>query len=319
MKSNPAHLNRVVIIGCGHVGSTSAYSLLLNGTVEELVLVDKDGDKLLGEVMDLQHAVPLARPVRIWAGDYEDAATAEIVVIAAGVGTVPCESRLDLLGRNAAVIREIVRNVMNVGFDGIILMTTNPVDILAQIAQEESGLPFGRVIGSGTVLDTARLRVSLGEKLGVEARSVHAYIVGEHGNSEVATWCAARVGGQPLVDFCDPNCPDFPQMLESVRKAAPEIVKRKGYTSFAVASCVNRICEAILRDERTILPVSVMTAGQYGIEDVYLSLPCVIGRSGVEKIVELPLDNEERKGLIASADLLKRTLENLKKDAAQVR
>lgn len=318
MKSNPAHLNRVVIIGCGHVGSTSAYSLLLNGTVEEIVLVDKDGDKLLGEVMDLQHAVPLARPVRIWAGDYRDAATAGIVVIAAGVGTVPGELRLDLLGRNAAVIREIVQNLMNVGFDGIILMTTNPVDILAQIAQAESGLPFEKVIGSGTVLDTARLRVSLGEKLGVEARSVHAYIVGEHGNSEVATWCAARVGGQPLVDFCDPNCPDFPQMLESVRQAAPEIVKRKGYTSFAVASCVNRICEAILRDERTILPVSVMTAGQYGIEDVYLSLPCVIGRSGVEKIVELPLDNEERKGLIASADLLKRTLENLKKDAAQV-
>ena len=316
MKSNPAHLNRVVIIGCGHVGSTSAYSLLINGTVEELVLVDQDGDKLLGEVMDLRHAVPLARPVRIWAGNYEDAKIADVAVIAAGAGTIPGESRLNLLGRNAAVIREIVQNLINAGFDGIILMTTNPVDILAQIAQEESGLPFRKVIGSGTVLDTARLRVLLGEELGVEARSVHAYIVGEHGNSEVATWCAARVGGSPLVDFCNPNCPDFPQMLESVRKAAPEIVKRKGYTSFAVASCVNRICEAILRDERTILPVSTMTDGQYGIEGVYLSLPCVVGQNGVEKIVELPLDDEERKGLIASADLLKLTFAELKNKAA---
>lgn len=267
--------------------------------------------------MDLQHAVPLARPVRIWAGDYRDAATAQIVVIAAGAGTVPGESRLDLLGRNAVVIREIIGELKGVDFGGIILMTTNPVDILAQIAQEESGLPAGKVIGSGTVLDTARLRVLLGEEMGVEARSVHAYIVGEHGNSEVATWCAARVGGAPLVDFCQPACPDFPQMLESVRRAAPEIVRRKGYTSFAVAACVNRICEAILRNKRAILPVSVKTGGQYGIEEVYLSLPAVVGREGVEKIVELPLDEEERKGLIASAELLKNTLAELKSETVR--
>ena len=308
MKTKAAHLNRIAIIGCGHVGATSAYSLLINGTVEETVLLDRDGEKLLGEVMDLQHAVPLASPVRIWAGDYKDAATADIVIIAAGVGSKPGETRLDLLGRNAVVIREIVQKLMRVNFDGIVLMTTNPVDVLAQIAQEESGLPPARVIGSGTVLDTARLRFLLGEELGVEARSVHAYIVGEHGNSEVATWSAARVGGAPLVDFCQPNCPDFPKMLERVRQAAPEIVRRKGFTSFAIASCVNRISQAILRDERTILPVSTMTGGQYGIDGVYLSLPCVVGRDGVEKIVELPLDDKERKGLQASADLLKRTL-----------
>lgn len=316
MKRKAAHLNRVAIIGCGHVGATSAYSLLINGTVEELVLLDRDGELLRGEVMDLQHAVPLASPVRIWAGDYEDAATADIVVIAAGVGSKPGETRLDLLGRNAVVIREIVKELLRVNFDGIILMTTNPVDVLAQIAQEESGLPPARVIGSGTVLDTARLRFLLGEELGVEARSVHAYIVGEHGNSEVATWSAARVGGAPLVDFCQPQCPDFPKMLETVRQAAPEIVKRKGYTSFAVASCVNRISQAILRDERTILPVSTMTGGQYGIDGVYLSLPCVVGRDGVGKIVELPLDDIERTGLLASADLLKRTLAELKNRAA---
>lgn len=309
-KQNTA-LNRVVIIGCGHVGATSAYSLLINGVVEELVLIDKDSNSLLGEVMDLQHAVPLSRPVRIWAGDYSEAAEADIVVIAAGVGSKPGETRLDLLGRNAVVVREIMQELKQVNFDGIILMTTNPVDILAQIAQAESGLPVQKVIGSGTVLDTARLRAMLGEELGVEARSVHAYIIGEHGNSEVATWCAARVGGVPLTEFCQPNCPDFPRILERVRDAAPEIIQHKGYTSFAIASCVTRICEAILRDERTILPVSTMTSGQYGISGVYLSLPCVVGRGGVERVIELPLDTAEREGLLASAALLTRTLDSL--------
>lgn len=288
----------------------------MNGTVEELVIVDKDSEKLRGEVMDLQHAVPLASPARVWAGDYEDAASADIVVIAAGVGSNPGETRLDLLDRNAVVIREIVQKLKRFNFDGIILMTTNPVDILAQIAQEESDLPSAKVIGSGTVLDTARLRFLLGEKLGVEAGSVHAYIIGEHGNSEIATWFAARVGDAPLADFCQPNRLDYPKILESVRQAAPEIVKRKGYTSFAVASCINRICAAILRDERTILPVSTMTGGQYGIDGIYLSLPCVVGRDGVGKIVELPLDNIEREGLLASADLLKQTLIELKNQAA---
>lgn len=310
-------LNRVAIIGCGHVGATSAYSLLQNGITEELVLIDKDQNHLLGEVMDLQHAVPLARPVHIWAGGYEDAATADIAVIAAGVGSKPGETRLDLLGRNVIVVREIMRELKAVGFAGIVLMTTNPVDILAQIAQEESGLPVEKVISSGTVLDTARLRAMLGEQIGVEARSVHAYILGEHGQSEIATWCAARVGGVSLAEFCQPNCPDFPNVLERVRDAAPEIIRHKGYTSFAIASCVTRICEAILRDERTILPVSTMTKGQYGISDVYLSLPSVVGRGGVERVIELPLDHSEREGLIASANLLKKTLGELRNKVQQ--
>jgi len=317
MKIKASHLNRVAIIGCGHVGATSAYALLMNGTVEEIVILDRDGERLRGEVMDLQHAASLARPAKIRAGDYEDVRTADIVIIAAGVGSQPGETRLDLLGRNAVVIREIVRELTRIDFDGIILMTTNPVDVLAQIAQAESGLPPARVIGSGTVLDTARLRFLLGAELDVEAHSIHAYILGEHGDSEVATWSAARVGGSPLADFCQPRCPDFPKILESVRQAAPEIVRRKGYTSFAVASCVNRICTAILRDERTILPVSTMTGGQYGIDGIYLSLPCVVGRNGVGKIVELPLDDAELKGLLASADLLRRTLIELKNKAAQ--
>ncbi len=306
--------NRVAIIGCGHVGATSAYALLMNGFVEELILIDKDCDKLLGEVMDLQHAVPLAHQTSIRQGNLEDAAAADIVVIAAGVSTYSGETRLDLLSRNIAVIREIIGELKRYKFDGIILMITNPVDILAQIAQEESGLPASRVIGSGTVLDTARLRAMLSDKLQIEGRSIHAYIIGEHGESEVATWCAARIGGAPLIDFCTPDCPDFDKMLEAVRNSAPEIVRRKGYTSFAVGTCVNRICEAILRDERTILPLSVMTDGQYGISGVYLSLPCVVGREGIEKIVELPLSDDEKRGLLTSAAILKTTYETLKKE-----
>jgi L-lactate dehydrogenase len=309
-----AKKNRVAIIGCGHVGATSAYSLLMNGLVEELVLIDKDGGKLLGEVMDLRHAVPLAHPALVHKGNYREAAKADIVVIAAGVSTQPGETRLDLLSRNITVVREIVRKLKRHKFDGILLMITNPVDILARVAQEESGLPPARVIGSGTVLDTARLRSMLSEKLQIEGRAIHAYVIGEHGESEVATWCAARIGGAPLVDFCTPDCPDFELMLEAVRASAPEIVRHKGYTSFAAGSCVNRICEAILRDERTILPVSAMTSGQYGIAGVYLSLPCVVGRKGVEKIVELPLSEQERKGLLKSAAILNTTYETLKEE-----
>jgi L-lactate dehydrogenase len=309
------NLNRIAIIGCGHVGTTSAYSLLLSGTAEELVLIDKDKDRLIGEAMDLQHSVPLTRPVRIWAGTYADAATADIVVITAGAASSPGETRLDLLDRNVAVIREIMLELSAVNFDGIVLMTTNPVDILAQVAQEESSLPPEKVIGTGTVLDTARLKAMLGEELGVEARSVHAYMIGEHGNSEVAAWDAARIGGVPLADFCKTNCPDFDKLLERVRNAAPEIVKHKGYTSFAIASCVTKICEAILHDEHTILPVSTMLTGQYKIEGVYLSLPCVIGREGVERIIELPLNQSEHQGLQDSAALLKQTLENMKNKA----
>lgn len=304
--------DRIAIIGTGHVGATSAYALVMRGLAREIVLVDLNTEHAEGEAMDLQHAVPLARPVRVWAGDYGDAARASIVVMTAGVNGRPGESRLDLLGRNVVVVRDCMRQLMTEGFDGVVLMTTNPVDVLAQVAQAESGLPIPRVLGSGTVLDTARLRAIVGEALGVEARSVHAYIIGEHGDSEVAAWSSARVAGLPIEDFCAPDAyPDFDELLRRVRRAAPEIIERKGYTSFAIASCVARICEAVLRDERTILPVSTMTSGQYGIEGVYLSLPCVIGQRGIERVIELPLSVSERDGLRASAEVLRRTLKSV--------
>ncbi len=316
MDERPVKNHCVAIIGCGHVGATSAYSLLMNGTVKDLVLIDKNSDKLLGEVMDLQHSVPLTHPVRVRAGGYEEAAKAEIAVIAAGVSCEENETRLDLLDRNVETVREIVGELVKHGFAGIILMITNPVDVLTQIAQEESGFPASRVIGSGTVLDTARLRAMLSSELNIEGRSIHAYIIGEHGESEVATWCAARIGGAPLVEFCRPDCPDFGKMLVAVKRSAPEIVRHKGYTSFAVGTCVNRICEAILRDERTILPISALTGGQYGISGVYLSLPCVIGRAGVERIVELPLSEDEKNGLCEAATILRKTYASLREKAA---
>jgi L-lactate dehydrogenase len=307
------YLNRIAVVGCGHVGATSAYALITGGVAREVVLIDRNRVLAEGEAMDLQHAVPLARPVRVWAGDYEDVAQAAIAVIAAGVGSRPGETRLDLLGRNVSVVRQCMRHLLAAGFDGIVLITTNPVDVLSQIAQEESGLLVERVIGSGTVLDTARLRAMLGERLGLEARSIHAHIIGEHGDSEIAAWSSAHVAGAPLKDYCASvgEYPDFGELLRCVRRAAPEIIKHKGYTSFAIASCVARICEAILRDEHTVLPVSTMLKGQYGISNVYLSLPCVIGRRGVERVIELPLDEEEHAGLRASAEVLRETLINL--------
>ncbi|MGA9995387.1 MAG: L-lactate dehydrogenase [Pyrinomonadaceae bacterium] len=306
-------LQRISIIGAGHVGASSAYALIASGIAREIVIVDANPQRAEGEAMDLQQAVPLARPVRVWAGDYRDAARANVCVIAAGVGSHPGETRLDLLGRNVTVVRDCMRRLMAEGFNGVILMTTNPVDILAQVAQEESGLSVERVLGSGTVLDSARLRAMLSAALNIEARSIHAYIIGEHGDSEIAAWSAAHVAGVPLKEYCaSDNCPpDFDELLRRVRRAAPDIIERKGYTSFAIASCVARICEAILRDEHTVLPVSTMTRGEYGIDGIYLSLPCVVGRQGVERVIELPLNDEERAGLRASADVLQRTLKSL--------
>ena len=311
---------RVCVVGCGHVGTTSAYALLLGGLAREVVLLDLDERRAEGEAMDLEQAAALTRPVEVRAGNWDDAARSAIVVVAAGVGGRPGESRLDLLGRNVVVIRDVMENLLSRGFGGIVLMTTNPVDVLAQFAQEFSGLPAGRVISSGTVLDSARLRAMLGRELGVEPRSIHAYVVGEHGDSEIAAWSSARVAGVPVREFCEGQgiaCPDFDELLRRVRRAAPDIIERKGYTAFAIASCVARICEAVLRDERSVLPVSTRLTGQYGIEGVYLSLPCVVGSDGVERVIEIPLDEREREGLRASADILRRTVERMREGSRQ--
>jgi len=311
--SAPAvHENRVAVIGCGNVGMASAFALLQSELVRELILIDADAKKAEGEAMDLQQAiaVPMEPPVKVTAGNYKDAAASSIVIITAGVATDDPEvSRLELLGKNVKIIREIVGKLKAENFDGILIVTTNPVDILAQVAQRESGLPASRVISTGTVIDTARLRVLLAEELAVEPRAVDAFIIGEHGDSEIAVWSAARVAGLPLAKF--PGADKLPapaEMLDQIRQAAPEIVKRKGNTSYAIGLCVRRICEAILRDERMALPVSTLLQGEYGIKGVYLGTPCIVGKNGVERVVELELNKTEKAGLLRSADVLRQAL-----------
>lgn len=304
--------NRAAIIGCGQIGAGNAYSLLQSGTINELILIGRNCKPLLREVLEMQHTIPLDNEFKIWAGNYSDAATADVVIIAEGEDRQPGETRFDSLNKNVNLIRKIMRQFKNGNFEGIVLITTNPADILTQIAREESGLPAEKVIGSGAILNTAQLREFLEEKSSVEERSLDA---GEIVNSQTATWCSARTGGNPLVDFCNPTCPDFGEMLERVHaaNAAPaQINKRNSYAPFAVGSCVNKICEAILRDEQTILPISALTNGQYGISGVYLNLQCIVGKNGVEQIVELPMSETELAELKNSAELHKQIINKLK-------
>jgi len=315
-ESAPAvHENRVCVVGCGNVGMASAFALVQSELIRELVLIDRDADKAEGEALDLRQAiaVPMTAPVKVTAGNYKDAAQSSIVVITAGVATDdPKVSRLELLASNVKIIRDIVGKLKAENFRGILIVTTNPVDVLAQVAQIESGLPASRVISTGTVIDTARLRVLLAEQLGIEPRAVDAFIIGEHGDSEIAVWSAARVAGLALTKF--PGTDKLPtpaEMLENIRQAAPEIIKRKGNTSYAIGLCVRRICKAILRDERTILPVSTLLRGEYGIEGVYLGTPCVVGKNGVERVIELELNKTEKAGLEHSARVLRDALKQI--------
>lgn len=305
---------RITIIGCGNVGTTCAYALLDNPLVRELVLIDQDSRKAEGEAMDLQHAVPLGMPVRVIAGSYRDAADSAIVILTAGAASKPEESRLDLLERNLAITLECVRSLMVEKFNGILLVTTNPVDVLALVAQRSSGLPVSQVIGSGTILDTARLRALLGSELNIDPRSVSASMIGEHGDSSVAVWSSAHIGGIPLHLYPGADqLPSHEEMLTSVHQAAQDVATRKGNTCFAIASCVNQICESILRDEQMILAVSTLMEGQYGLRDVYLSTLCIVGARGVERVLELPLSAEEKTALHASANVLREAFADIGK------
>jgi L-lactate dehydrogenase len=300
---------KITIIGSGKVGTTFAYALLLSGRVGEIVLIDMDKQRTEGEVMDLNDAVPLSHPTRITLGDYPDCSGADVVVIAAGASQKPGETRLDLLKRNTAIFAQIVPQIMRHNPQPLILNATNPVDILSYAAWKLSGLPPQRVIGSGTILDTARFRALLSAHFNLDARSVHAYIIGEHGDSEVAVWSSANIAGMPLDDYCRLVSGDFcgddrSKMAEQVRNAGYEILSRKGATYYAVAVGLLRIVESILRDQHSVLSVSNLVPGYYGIEDVYLSLPSVVGRGGVETILPLNLDEAELAALHRSAEVM---------------
>ena len=313
---------RVAIVGVGNVGSSFAYALLLSGLASDIVLIDANHRRAEGEAMDLAHAVPFAKPTRVWAGDYDDCAGAAVTVIAAGAAQKPGESRLDLVRRNADIFGQIVPRVAEANPSGIILVATNPVDVLSYETWRRSGLPAERVIGSGTILDTARFRAALSDHFGVDPRSVHAFIVGEHGDSEVPVWSSANIAGMRLREFCSANGLRYDEaamdaIFASTRDAAYEIIQRKGATYYAVGAGLLRIVEAIVRDQRTVLSVSSLIRDYNGIDDVYLSLPAVIHRDGVERVLRIDLSVAEFDGLRASARVLRETVAALHEAAPE--
>ncbi len=317
---NKPTFDKIAIVGTGNVGATIAYTLLCDGLIPEIVLVDANQNKAEGEAMDLNHGISFVKPANIYSGGYELTQNCDIVVITAGASQRPGETRLELLNRNAAIFKSIVDSILQYNQHAILLVVTNPVDILTYVTYKLSGFPKERVIGSGTVLDTGRLRYKIGTYTNLDTRNVHSYIIGEHGDSELACWSLANIAGVPFENFCrqcglctnGERCKQ--ELFEEVKSAAYHIIEKKGATYYAVALAVRRIIEAIVRNEHSILTVSSYLSGQPGeqdLEDVCLSLPTVLGRSGIEQIVKLPLSPEEYEKLHQSADILKDSLRNL--------
>jgi L-lactate dehydrogenase len=314
----PRRPSRIAIIGTGNVGATFGYAMVTSGLASEIVLIDSNRARAEGEVMDLNHAVPLHQPCKIWGGDYADCAGADVTVVTAGSAQKPGETRLDLTQRNADIFKQIIPQIAIHNPGGILLIASNPVDIMTYVAIKLSGMDPSRVIGSGTTLDSARLRYLLSQAFGVDPRSVHAYIIGEHGDSEVPAWSLANIAGMSLPEFCRANldnCNEGPvldEVLRQTRSAAYDIIQRKGATYYGIASSLLRLVEAILRNQRTVFSVSSLIQGQYGISDVCLSLPTILDHSGIEKVLNLDLNQEEITGLQHSAGILKEMLKNLK-------
>ncbi len=310
--------SKVVIVGTGAVGMSYAYAMVNQGTVENLVLIDIDQRKAEGEAMDLNHGLAFApRKMLIKAGTYKDCKDAGLVVITAGVNQKEGETRIDLLNRNANIIKSVVRSVMDAGFEGIIMMATNPVDILAYVAWKESGLPSSRVFGSGTALDTARLRYEIASKIDISVANIHAYILGEHGDSEFVCWSNSYVGAKPMRDVIETMSPqitfeDMDKIYQNVKGAAYEIIKRKRATFYGIGMTLAKLTQAIFNNENRILPISVLNEGVYPCEpDVYIGLPAVLNRDGVHHVVKLNMSNDEVKKLKNSANILRDLLNHM--------
>lgn len=309
-------IRKVGVVGIGNVGATIAYTLMESKMFSEMVLIDINKEKAYGEAMDLNHCLPFLSPMQIYSGDYGDLEGAGIVIIAAGVSQKPGETRIDLVQRNTDVLRAIIDRIITVNKDCILLMVSNPVDILTYVTLKLSGFPTNRVIGSGTVLDTARLKFLVGEKLDVDYRNVHSFIIGEHGDSELAVWSGANVSGINLEDYC-PICSRCGGMDELyglhsyVKNSAYEIIRGKGSTYYAIAQATKRIVEAIVRDENAILPVSTYLDGHYGLNDICMSIPAVVGREGVKHVLDFPLSESENAALMKSAEILREVANSL--------
>ena len=305
---------KVVLVGAGFVGMSMAYSLLNQGGVNELVLIDVNKDKTIGEEMDLSHGLPYApHKMKIKAGSYKDCKNASIVVITAGLAQKPGQSRLELAVANAKIMKEITENVMASGFDGIFIVASNPVDLMTYVVAEVSGLPKSRVIGSGTVLDTARLRQLVAEYLEVSSKNVHAYILGEHGDSSLVPWEHCYVGCKNMMDIMkDNNHPmeDLKKIHDGVWKAAYEIIEKKKATYYGIGMALNRLIKAVLNDENSILTVSTYQNNEYGQEGLYIGVPAIINKDGVKDILRLKLNKKDQDAFNNSCEIMKQTIKN---------
>ena len=291
---------KVAVIGTGFVGSSSAFALMESGLFTEMVLIDADKNRAEGEALDIAHGLPFARPMKITAGDYDDIVDAAIIVVTAGAGQKPGETRLDLVKKNVAIFQSIIPEIAQRKCEGILLIVANPVDILTQVAVKLSGFPENRVFGSGTTLDSARLK----------------YLLGEHGDSEIVAWSSANVSGVPISEFCEmrgytEHDEHMEEIAQGVKNSAYKIIEKKKATYYGVAMAVRRICEAIIRDEKSVLPVSSIQHDTYGIEGVTLSMPAIVGKNGIEKQLAIKLNEKEQEALKKSAEALKEVLEDL--------
>ena len=307
--------HKVAIIGAGGVGATTGYALMVQGIASEIVLIDINKEKAEGEAMDLMHGASFVPPVEVYAGDYSDCEDADVVIITAGAKQEPDETRLELVKKNTEVFKQIVPSITEYTEDAILLVVTNPVDILTYVTLQLSGLPKNQVIGSGTVLDSSRFRSLISNHCQVAASNVHGYIIGEHGDSEVPVWSLTNIAGTPLDNYCpicDYNCEgELKGIGEEVKNSAYEIIEKKGATFYAVSLAVARIVRSILRDENSILTISSYMNGQYGVEDICLSLPTIVDSQGVEQVLSLPLNEEEETAFIESAKKLKDIADDL--------
>ncbi len=298
---------RIAVIGVGAVGSTSAYTLLLRERADELVLIDANHDKAVGDALDMNHGLPFLGRTKVWAGSYEDCRDADIIVITAGAAQKQGETRIDLLKRNASIFDSIISEITKVNSHGILLIASNPVDVMSYLSLKKSQWPAHRVIGTGTLLDSARFRYLIGEHLSIDPRSVHAHIIGEHGDSEVPVWSLANVAGTEL-NIDEENKEDI---FTNTRDAAYQIIAGKGATFYAIALAIDRICTAILRDEGAVLNVSTLLEDYHGVSDVYLGVPCIVDKQGVRSVMKLQLSEEETDGLQRSAKKLKDIIDSI--------
>jgi len=298
---------RIVIIGSGAVGSTTAFTLLLRERMDELVLIDANRNKAIGDALDMNHGLPFLGKAKIWAGSYEDCSDADIIIITAGAAQRLGESRIDLLKRNVAIFENITDEILKHNSNGILLIASNPVDIMSYFIWKKSEFPFQRIIGSGTLLDSARFRYLIGDKLNIDSRSIHAHIIGEHGDSELPLWSLANISGADILLKSD----ERQEIFNNTRDAAYKIIEAKGATYYAIALALDRICTAILRNEAAILNVSTLLTDYHGVSDVYLGVPCIVDNSGVRETLTLQINDEEKQLLHKSANKLKELIRSI--------